>query len=295
MNDSMAQWKTPLSWISAVLLAAVFLSSGLWKLSDVQATAVHMAQAKVPDSLSLAAALFFGIAETAAAVLILAPRSRRWGALLMGALLAAFLAYFALRYSVLRGADCSCVPWLKRVAGPEFFAGDGVMLLLAGVAAWTARRSEGWRMAAGITLAAAMLAGVSYGVGESRQTGTLAPPSVLVDGRDYGLRTGKVFLFYFDPACMHCFEAAQRMGRLHWGETRVVGVPIGQPQYAAQFMQDTGLAMAITSDLDKLKAVFPYAGVPAGVVLENGHQKAALTKFDGEEPAASLKQFGLTY
>jgi hypothetical protein len=33
--------------------------------------------------------------------------------------------------------------------------------------------------------------------------------------------------------------------------------------------------------------------VPAGVVLENGRQKAALTKFDGEEPGATLKQLGL--
>jgi hypothetical protein len=35
--------------------------------------------------------------------------------------------------------------------------------------------------------------------------------------------------------------------------------------------------------------------VPAGVVIENGRQKAALVKFDGEEPAASLKQLGLIY
>jgi hypothetical protein len=73
----------------------------------------------------------------------------------------------------------------------------------------------------------------------------------------------------------------------------VVGVPISGVQFAAQFMQDTGFHMAITTDRDKLKAVFPYAGVPAGVVIENRRQKAALLKFDGEEPAASLKRLGL--
>jgi hypothetical protein len=104
-----------------------------------------------------------------------------------------------------------------------------------------------------------------------------------------------VFLFYFDPACMHCFESAQKMSKLHWGDTRVVGVPISQGQFATQFMQDTGFAMAITTERDKLKAVFPYAGVPAGVAIENGRQKAALVKFEGEEPAASLKQLGLIY
>jgi hypothetical protein len=53
--------------------------------------------------------------------------------------------------------------------------------------------------------------------------------------------------------------------------------------------------MSITTDLGKLREVFPYAGVPAGVAIENGRQKAALAKFDGEEPAASLKQLGLIY
>ena len=105
--------------------------------------------------------------------------------------------------------------------------------------------------------------------------------------RACGIRVG------YDPACMHCFESAQRMSRMHWGDTKIVGVPISQPQFAGQFMQDTGFKMAITTDRDKLKAVFPYAGVPAGVAIENGRQKAALTKFDGEEPAATLKQLRL--
>jgi hypothetical protein len=83
------------------------------------------------------------------------------------------------------------------------------------------------------------------------------------------------------------------MAKMHWGDTKIVGIPISQPQFAEQFMRDTGFRMSITSDRDKLKAVFPYAGVPAGVVLENGRQKAALTKFDGEEPGATLKQLGL--
>jgi len=120
-----------------------------------------------------------------------------------------------------------------------------------------------------------------------------APAGIVVDGKPYSLKSGKIFLFYFDPACMHCFESAQRMSRMHWGDTKIVGVPISQPQFAGQFMQDTGFKMAITTDRDKLKAVFPYAGVPAGVAIENGRQKAALTKFDGEEPAATLKQLRL--
>jgi uncharacterized membrane protein YphA (DoxX/SURF4 family) len=286
-------WKSVLSWVSAVLLCGLFLLSGLWKITDVQGTAVRMAQAKVPDVLSLPAALFFGIAETVGAVMILVPRMRRWGAMLLGFMLVAFLAYFAIEYNTLRGADCSCIPWLKRVVGPGFFIGDGLMLLLAVFAGIGARRSEGVRAALAITGAVAVFAGVSYGVGAARETGTPAPDSIMVDGKPYSLKSGKIFLFYFDPACMHCFESAQRMSKMHWGDTRVIGVPISQPQFAGQFMQDTGFHIAITSDRDKLKAIFPYAGVPAGVAIENGRQKAALTKFDGEEPAATLRQLGL--
>jgi hypothetical protein len=86
------------------------------------------------------------------------------------------------------------------------------------------------------------------------------------------------------------------MSQLNWGDTRVVGVPISQPRYAPQFKLDTGFSvMSLTSDLEKLKQVFPYVGVPAGVALEYGREKAALTKFDGDEPAATLKQLGLVY
>jgi uncharacterized membrane protein YphA (DoxX/SURF4 family) len=286
-------WKSALSWVCSVGLCALFLLSGLWKITDVQGTAVRMVQAKVPDSLGLAAALFFGIVETVGAVMILVPRLRRWGAIVLGAMLLVFLGYFAVQYDTLRGADCSCIPWLKRVVGPGFFIGDGAMLLMAFFAGLGARKPEGKRAVALIAAAVTVFAGVSYGVGAARETGTRAPESVLVDGKDFSLQQGKVFLFYFDPACMHCFESAQKMSRMHWGDTRVVGVPISQVQFAGQFMQDTGFHMAITTDRDKLKAVFPYAGVPAGVAIENGRQKAALTKFDGDEPAGALKQLGL--
>ena len=308
MNDSMAQagpgltalevpgWKSVLSWVSAILLGGLFLASGLWKITDIQGTAVRMAQAKVPDALGLPAALFFGIAETVGAVMILVPRLRRWGAMLLAGMLLAFLGYFAVNYTALRGADCSCIPWLKRVVGPGFFIGDGAMLAMAGFAWLGARRSEGKRTVALIAGAVAVFAAVSFGVGEARQTGTKAPESILVDGQSYSLQRGKVFLYFFDPQCMHCFDAAKRMSQLNWGDTRVVGVPISQPRYAPQFKLDTGFSMmAITSDLEKLKQVFPYVGVPAGVALENGREKAALTKFDGDEPATTLKQLWLVY
>jgi uncharacterized membrane protein YphA (DoxX/SURF4 family) len=307
MNDSMAQprpglaslelpgWKAALSWAGAAVLAVLFLTSGLWKITDVHAWAVRLAQARVPQSLSLAGAMVFGIAETVAGVLILVPRLRRWGAILTGVLLVVFLIYFVANYGALRGLDCSCFPWIKRVVGPGFFISDGVMLVLAIFAGVWSKPPESLRAAILILSAVVVFALVSFGVEAARRSGTKAPDTIQVNGQPYSLQHGKVFLFFFDPECMHCFDAAKRMSQMHWGDTRVVGIPITQPQFAPQFMKDTGFAMGISGDLQKLKAVFPYAGVPLGVAIENGREKAPLTNFDGEEPAPALKRLGFIY
>jgi uncharacterized membrane protein YphA (DoxX/SURF4 family) len=143
--DQGTSWKTTLSWVGAILLALVFLVSGLWKLTDAPGAAVRMAQARVPQSLSLAAAIGFGIAETFTAVLLLVPRFRRWGAWLGGALLIAFMIFIGINYNALRGAECSCFPWVKRAVGPGFFIGDGIMLALAVAAGVWARRAQSMR------------------------------------------------------------------------------------------------------------------------------------------------------
>jgi hypothetical protein len=92
---------------------------------------------------------------------------------------------------------------------------------------------------------------------------------------------------------MHCFDAAKRMSQLHWGDTRVVAVPVEQPQYAPQFLSDTGLTAVISTDFEKLKQAFQYSSYPFGVAVENGRETAPLTKFDGDEPVATLKRLGL--
>src|SRR5215467_7393756 len=193
MNDSMAQpglrlstfeparWKTAANWAAAAVLALLFLSSGVWKITDVPGWAVKLAQAKVPASLSVAGALVVGTAETVAGVFMLVPRLRRWGALLAGALLLVFLGYFAWNYAALHGQDCSCFPWLKRVVGPGFFWGDGAMLLLAIAAGSWVRRSAGLRAAALISGAVVVFALVSFGVDTARQTGVKAPANIVVD------------------------------------------------------------------------------------------------------------------
>jgi hypothetical protein len=166
------------------------------------------------------------------------------------------------------------------------------MLLLAVLAGWWSKPSWGARGAAVVLGAVAVFAVVSYGVAVARQSGTRAPETVMVEGQPYSLGRGKIFLYFFNPECTHCFDAAQRMSQFNWKDTRVVAVPVEVPQFAPQFLQDTGLRAAITSDFAKLKPVFGFPGYPFGVALENGIERAALTKFEGNEPAAALKQLG---
>ncbi len=321
MNDSMAQpragfgalelpgWKTALNWVAAFLIALLFLASGLWKITDVQGAAMRMAEAKVPESLSQAAAILFGIAETVGGVLILVPRFRRWGSMITGLLLVAFLIYIGINYNALRGADCSCFPWLKRAVGPGFFIGDGIMLLLAVCAGIWSKRPESLRSAVLITGAVVVFALVSYGVAEVRQTGVKAPETAMVqevppagtplgqqlDAHSFSLQHGKIFLFFFDPQCMHCFDAAKRMSKLAWGDTKIVAIPVELAQFAPQFLNDTGLKAVYTQEFTKLAPIFSYTAYPYGIALENGREKAPLTKFEDDEPAATLKQLGFVH
>ena len=286
-------WKSALNWTAAVLLALLFLSSGLWKVTDVPGWAVRLTQAKVPESLSIVGAIAVGVAETLAGVFLLAPRLRRWGAMLAGVLLVVFMVYFAIHYNDLRGADCSCFPWLKRVVGPGFFIGDGAMLALAVAAGVWAKRATGWRTVAVIAGAVSVFAVVSYGVDVARQTGARGPAAVTVEGKPYAIGAGKVFVYFFNPACSHCADAAKRLAQLDWGDTRVVATPVEMPQFAGQFLELTGLRAVVTSDFETLKKAFGYTGYPYGVAVVDGRAQAEMTKFEGEEPAATLRRVGL--
>ncbi len=285
-------WKSTLGWTSAVLIALVFLISGLWKITDAPGAAVRMAQARVPQSLSLAAAICFGIAETFAGVMLLVPRFRRWGAWLGGAMLVAFMVFIAINYNTLRGDECNCFPWIKRAVGPGFFVGDAIMLVLAVLAGLWAKPAAGLRSAILILGTVTVFALVSYGMAAIRQTGTKAPDTVTVNGHPFSLQQGKILIFYFDPECLHCVDAAKRMSKLNWGDTRVVAVPISQPQFGQGFLEDTGLKAVISTDLQPLKKIFPFVSTPAGVALVNGREKMALTQFEANEPADTLRKLG---
>lgn len=288
-------WQTALNWVSAILIAIVFLVAGLWKATDPVGAAVRLAQARVPESLSLFAAVAFGITETFAGVLLLIPRFRRWGAMITSLLLVAFMIFIGVHYKELVGAECSCFPWLKRAVGPEFFVGDGIMLGLAILAGMWTKPPGGLRPAALVLAAVMVFAGVSYGIASTRQTGTKAPDTVTAeDGKTISLREGKVLVYFFNPQCMHCLDAGKKMAGYNWGNTRFIGVATENPQFGGWFLGKAGLTGKgpLVKDLDVLKKLFPFDLPPAAVALENGYQKAMLLQFEGAEPTATLKKLG---
>jgi uncharacterized membrane protein YphA (DoxX/SURF4 family) len=286
------QWKAGLSLAAGALLALVFLVAGVWKITDPIAAAVRMAQAQVPQVLSLPAALAFGISETFAGVLLLVPRYRRWGAWLAGLLLLGFIAYIGLFYNVLRGEECNCFPWVKRAVGPAFFIGDAIMLLMALAAGWWARPSRGLRNAALMLGAVCVFSLVSYGVTAARRTGVRAPDYVTVDGKPFSLHQGRVFVFFFNPMCLHCDHAARELAKLDWGKTAIVVVSTQMPERGPEFLSSTQLRGVLTPDVDELRKIFSFVDVPFAVALENGRQRAAFTGFEGNEPALTLRKLG---
>jgi uncharacterized membrane protein YphA (DoxX/SURF4 family) len=288
-------WKTALSWTGALVVAVLFLASGIWKATDPTGWAVKLAQAKFPQELSVAGAIVLGILETTAGVLVLVPRFRRWGAWLSGALLVAFMVYIGFYYNELRGQDCSCFPWLKRTVGPMFFIGDALMLAAAIAAGRWSQRVTRKLGAILIFAAVSVFALVSYGAAAVKDSGTKAPATIAVDGKPYSLQEGKVFIYFFDPECMHCLEAGRKLAKMNWGDTKVLGVPTRMPQFAENFMKMTAMNKPVSSDWTLLNQTFSIKGTPGGVALENGHEKAQLTQFEDNEPAATLTKLGFIH
>ncbi len=287
-------WKTIISTLAAIAVAALFLSAGIWKIVDPVTWATKVYQLKVPAALAQPFTIALAVTETLAGVLLLVPRFRRWGAWLSGLMLIAFMAWVGVFYTELTGKDCSCFPWLKRAIGPGFFIGDAVMLAGAGLAGLWTQRSRNWQGAAIILAAITVFAGVSYGVAVTRDAGATLPEKLTVDGQPAAIDPGKYLLYFFDPECSHCLQAAKEMARYDWSrnEVRILQVPTRVPQFALSFQQMSGLKSPVVSDLETLKALFPFGDPPFAVLIEGRRAVATIPIFDGAEPVATLRKNG---
>lgn len=280
--------------VSAAILGLLFLASGIWKFTDLDATAERMVQSLVPVALSMPAALSVAIWETFAGILLLMRRYRRWGAWIAGLMLVAFVIYIGALYDRLLGEDCNCFPWIRRVVGPAFFAGDAAMVVLAGLAGRWSVKSRGWRHAALILCCVCLVACGSYAVSAVRRSRANVPETAVVDGKRLNLRKGRLLLYFFDPECTHCLAVAREMSRCSWGATRIVVVPTRELRFASGFLEDTGLRAGISPDAASLRKALPFADPPYAFALDRGRVVATFNsgQMEGESYYATLKRLG---
>lgn len=270
-TTAQAKWTDWLGWAAAVVMAVLWFSAGLWKLTDISGWQLKLTQLLLPVQLSLAGTLAVGVAEVVAGVLLLRPAWRRWGGWLSVALLAAFMAYMAVNYQTLQGEDCSCFPWLERAVGPAFFWSDGAMLAVALLAVRFSQPFGEARSAGVAVVAVAAFAGVMLGVDRLQpqlELAGIAPISA--DGSEYDVREGKVFLFFFNPSCMHCLHAGQTMAEYEW-LADFIGIPTQDPDWGPGFLEDARLTgVKLSPDVERLRETFVFQDVPYGAMLEDG-------------------------
>jgi uncharacterized membrane protein YphA (DoxX/SURF4 family) len=290
-EEAAPTWKVHVSTVCAYLTAALMGVAGAWKLTEIPKLTQMFEQLLIPAEISTFTVVAVAAFELALAFLLILPSTRRVGAWLASGMLLVYMIYMAVNYGRLQGEECSCFPWIKRSVGPAFFWSDGAMLLVSVLAGVWAQKLGAFKKAAGIMAACAVIGASAFGISEAMQTGSKAPDSVMVEGQPLDLSRGKVFVYFFDPECMHCFHAAKTMSTWNWGKTKVVAVPTRVPQFAKGFLKDTGMNALVSPDLDKLKAAFPFGDGPYAVALEMGRQKASITTFEAKA-ATDLKELG---
>ncbi len=258
--------------------------------------------------------LLLSIFETTAGVLLFIPRFRRWGALIAGTMLLGFTAYFAANYAELKGLDCSCFPAiqlpfgmtldLQREVGPEFFYSEIFGLAAVVLAGLWAKPATGFKAALLILGTVVVFSSVSVGTAYAARNGAvIAPDSIEVDGQPYSLQSGKQFIFFFDPSCMHCDAAARSMAPLTFADgVDVIAVPVTHPEWGPSFLgpvdeQGTGFGRVakLSTDAAKLREVFKFEFPPAGVYIEDGVQKGVVPHFEdgGDEHIVWMREHGI--
>jgi len=115
-----------------LILAAVFVVSGISKLFDLSGSQAAMRSFGVPESLTRAGGILLPIVEILIAVLLIPVATARWGASLAVILLAMFIAGIAINLSRGRKFDCHCFGQLTTSEiGPATLIRNVVLAVLA--------------------------------------------------------------------------------------------------------------------------------------------------------------------
>ena len=109
--------------------------------------------------------------------------------------------------------------------------------------------------------------GASFGISYGQHTSATAPESILVDGgQTLNLRQGKYFIYFFDPECSHCNDAAKLMSTYKWKpDVQVIGVAWRQPQWDRAFMDDNKFVGKVSKGLDLAERIAAGKLLPPGL------------------------------
>ncbi|MBI1358190.1 MAG: hypothetical protein GC160_27975 [Acidobacteria bacterium] len=297
MDSKLTGWKSAAGWTAALLMATLWLVAGLWKLSDISSFQVKLNQLLVPAALTLPATLAVASGELFAGLLLLRPAWRRLGGLFSTVLLLVFMAYVGINYEPLRGADCSCFPWVERAVGPLFFWGDGAMVAVSLIAAVFAPKMARLGQLKGLMVGVLVLAGAALGWDKlGPQPGGDVPATIQVEGQEYQLDQGKKFIYFFNPTCLHCLDVGMALSKYEF-QADFLGVPTQDPDFAQGFLEDAGLVgkVKISPDLELLKKTFAFEDVPYAAAVEDGKILHRFPMIELEEPemGAKLKELGI--
>jgi len=284
-------WQNTVGWTAAILMAALWLVAGLWKLSDISNFQVKLNQLLVPSGLTLPATLAVAAGELFSGILLLRPAWRRLGGLFSTLLLLVFMVYVGVNYEPLRGADCSCFPWIERAVGPLFFWSDGAMVVLSLLAAWFAPKMSAFGQLKGLVIGIAVLSIGALGWDKlGPQPGGEVPAMITVAGEEYDLRSGRKLLYFFNPTCLHCLDVGIALSKYEF-QGDFIGIPTQDPDFIDGFLADAGLTekVKISTDLGLLKETFPFDDVPYAAAVEDGIIQHRFSMIELEEPEMGEK------
>ncbi len=287
------RWKNWVGLVAACGMALLWFTAGFWKLSDISGWQLKLTQLLVPLQLSLVGTLAVATTEVAAGVLLLRPSWRRWGGWLSAVLLIGFMAYMGLNYEALQGEDCSCFPWLERAVGPAFFWSDAAMLTASLLAVRFSDPPKDLRNAGIAVMAIVAFAGVMLGVDRlGSNPGGEMQATITAAGEPYNLGEGRVFLFFFNPSCMHCLHAGQTMSKYTW-QADFVGLPTQDPDWGPGFLEDAGLTdVKLSPDVEMLRETFEFQDVPYGALINDGQIVDTLVFWEEPELSQTLRERG---
>lgn len=293
MAGQSGRWQNWLGTAAACVMALLWLTAGFWKLSDISDWQLKLTQLLVPVQLSLAGTLAVAMTEVLAGVLLLRPSWRRWGGWLSALLLVAFMAYMGVNYETLQGADCSCFPWLERAVGPAFFWSDAAMLAASLLAVRFSAPPEDLRRVGIVVMAIVAFSGLMLGVDRlGSRPGGEVQITITASGEPYSLGQGRVFLFFFNPSCMHCLHAGQTMSKYTW-QADFVGLPTQDPDWGSGFLEDAGLTgVKLSPDVAVLRETFEFQDVPYGALIDDGAVVDTLVFWEEPELSATLRKHG---